>query len=172
MGCRSLTFSRTTSASAPSSAAVLWEQLAFAAAGRFATIRCDAKVSTALQSRRKRSLSHFTEGKSAMKCMFGSLLIVAILTGPIEARDMVREVAGVERASPGKPYDYIVHVRNIPAIAYNPEVREDRDRMAVKALRGQCKAGRIVGEDKLDTEIWGITSSYPDYVVLVKCRNA
>jgi len=41
--------------------------------------------------------------------------------------------------------------------------------MALRALRGQCRAARVVGEDKIITEIWAITSSLPDYVVLVKC---
>jgi hypothetical protein len=27
----------------------------------------------------------------------------------------------------------------------------------------------VVGDDKRNTEIWGLTSSPPDYVVLVKC---
>jgi hypothetical protein len=104
-----------------------------------------------------------------MKGIGGLLVFLAILTGSTEARDMIREVASVERAPAGTPYDYIVHVRNIPAIGYNPKVREDRQRMALQTVRGQCKARRIVGDDKIITEISGITSSYPDYVVLVKC---
>jgi len=85
---------------------------------------------------------------------------------------MIREEALVEQASAGKPYDYIVHVRNVPAIGYNPLVREDRGRMALQALRGECRAGRIVGDEKVITEIWGITSSYPDYIVLITCRKS
>jgi hypothetical protein len=106
-----------------------------------------------------------------MKRIAGSVVFLAMLTSFAEARDMVREVASVEQAPAGKRYDYIVHVRNVPAIGYNPKVREDRARMALQTLKGQCPAGRIVGDDKVITEIWGITSSYPDYVVLVKCPN-
>jgi hypothetical protein len=58
-----------------------------------------------------------------MKCIAGSMVFLAILTGSAEARDMLREVAGVEQAPAGKPYDYIVHVRNVPAIGYNPLVK-------------------------------------------------
>jgi hypothetical protein len=54
-------------------------------------------------------------------------------------------------------------------IGYNPEVKGDRLRMALKALKGRRRAARIVGENKINTEIWGITSSLPDYIVLVKC---
>ena len=94
-----------------------------------------------------------------------AIIFLVTLTGWTDMRGAVR----VEQASAGQPYDFAVHVRNIPDIGYNPEVREDRYRMAVKLLRGQCRAARIVGDDKINTEIWGITSSLPDYVVLVKC---
>jgi hypothetical protein len=114
---------------------------------------------------------HFIEGTSIVKRFAGSLVLVAIFSGSAAARDMVREVAGVERAPAGQPYDYIVHVRNVPAIGYTPQVKADRDHMALRSLRGQCRAGRIVGDDRIDTEILGITSSYPDYIVRVNCRK-
>jgi hypothetical protein len=100
-----------------------------------------------------------------MKGIAALTAFVAILGSSANAGDLVR----VERASAGKPYDHIVHVQNTYSIGYNPEVREDRNRMALRTLRGYCRAGRVVGNDKIITEIWGITSSRPDYVVLVKC---
>jgi hypothetical protein len=87
------------------------------------------------------------------------------LAGSSDTRGLVR----VEHASAGRPYDYVVHVQNTFSIGYNPEVRADRNRMALRILKGQCPAAQVVGEDKIITEIWGITSSRPDYVVLVKC---
>ena len=81
----------------------------------------------------------------------------------------MRGLVRIEQVSAGKAYDYIVHVRNTFDIGYNPEVREDRARLALETLKSRCLAGRIVGEDKIITEIWGITSSPPDYIVLVKC---
>lgn len=87
------------------------------------------------------------------------------MAGAASAHEVVR----VEQAYPGKPYDYIVHVLNTYAIGYNPDVREDHNRMALKLVRGQCRAPRVVGDDKISTEIWGITLSRPDYIVLVKC---
>ena len=107
-----------------------------------------------------------------MKRIAGSMVFLAILTGSAEPRDMVREMALVEQAPAGKPYDYIVHVRNVPAIGYNPLVKQDRGRMALQTLRGQCRAGRIVGDNEVITEIWGITGSYPDYTVLITCRKS
>ena len=100
-----------------------------------------------------------------MKSIAGLTLFLAIVAGAANAHEVVR----VEQASAGLPYDYIVHVLNTYEIGYNPDVREDRNRMALKLLHGQCRAPRVVGDDRISTEIWGITSSRPDYVVLVKC---
>jgi hypothetical protein len=96
-----------------------------------------------------------------------AILLLALLPGWTDTRGMVR----VDKASPDKPYDYVVHVRNIPDIKYNPLVREDRNRMALDLVRGECPRPRVVGEDKIITEIWGLTSSPPDYVVLVSCAG-
>jgi hypothetical protein len=98
---------------------------------------------------------------------WAAILLLAVLPGWTDTRGVVRVVA----AAPGAPYDFVVHVRNIPDIKYNPLVREDRNRMALRLLRGECPGGRIVGEDIVNTEIYGITSSPPDYVVLVSCTR-
>ncbi len=97
--------------------------------------------------------------------VIAAIIFLVTLAGWADMRGAVR----IEQASAGKPYDFVVHVRNVPDIGYNPEVKEDRNRMALRLLKRQCPAGRVVGEDKIITEIWGITSSPPDYVVLVRC---
>jgi hypothetical protein len=102
-----------------------------------------------------------------MARFLAAILFLAILPGWTDTRGMVR----VEAATPDKPYDFVVHVRAIPDIKYNPLVRQDRHRMALDLVRGECAAGRIVGEDIVNTEIYGLTSSLPDYVVLVSCAR-
>lgn len=101
-----------------------------------------------------------------MARFLAAVLLLAVLPGWTDTRGMVR----VDAASPGDPYDFVVHVRNIPGIKYNPLVREDRNRMALELVRGECRHGRVVGEDVVHTEIYGITSSLPDYAVLVSCK--
>jgi hypothetical protein len=96
-----------------------------------------------------------------------AIALLAILPGWTDTRGMVR----VDAAAPGKPYDFVVHVRNIPDIKYNPLVAKDRSRMALYLVRGECHRARVVGEDIVNTEIYGITSSLPDYVVLVSCAR-
>jgi hypothetical protein len=100
-----------------------------------------------------------------MTRFLAAIVLLAILPGWTDTRGMVR----VDAAAPGAPYDFVVHVRNIPDIKYNPLVRDDRKRMAFHLVRGECRRARVVGEDIVNTEIYGITSSLPDYVVLVSC---
>lgn len=100
-----------------------------------------------------------------MARIWAAVLLVAVLPGWTDTRGMVR----VDAAPPGRPYDFVVHVPKIPDIKYNPLVREDRNRMALGLVRGECRKARVVGEDIVDTEIYGITSSLPDYIVLVSC---
>ena len=102
-----------------------------------------------------------------MARFWAAIFCLAVLPGWTDTRGWVR----VEAASPGAPYDFVVHVRNIPDIKYNPLVREDRNRMALHLVRGECRRGRVVGENVVNTEIYGITSSLPDYVVLVSCTR-
>jgi hypothetical protein len=104
-----------------------------------------------------------------MKALFATLVVSLSLISFASARDGARDTVLVEPVSPANSYDYAVHVRNTYGIGYNPEVKEDRRRMALKALRGYCRTARVVGENKIDREIWGITSTLPDYIVLVRC---
>jgi hypothetical protein len=104
-----------------------------------------------------------------MKAVVATIAFSVISLGVANARDGARDTALIEPASSGSSHAYVVHVRNTYDIGYNPEVKGDRLRMARKALKGQCRAARIVGENKINREIWGITSSLPDYIVLVKC---
>ena len=102
-----------------------------------------------------------------MARLWAAVLLLAVLPGWTDTRGIVRVVA----AAPDKPYDFVVHVRNIPDIKYNPLVRQDRNRMALHLVRGECPQPRVVGEDIVNTEIYGITSSPPDYIVLVSCAR-
>ena len=100
-----------------------------------------------------------------MRVAAALVTISAVLTGCADMRGTVR----IEQASAGKPYDFVVHVKNIYEYGYNPEVLEDRKRMALALVKRDCPAARVVGQDKIITEIWGITSSKPEYVVFVRC---
>jgi hypothetical protein len=77
----------------------------------------------------------------------------------------------VEQAPAGSGYDFLVHVKNVPTYRYNPEVSDDRAGMALRLARRYCPEAHVVGQRTIDTEIFGLTSSRPDYVVFVRCAR-
>jgi hypothetical protein len=102
-----------------------------------------------------------------MKVASAVVIFCIALVGCADLRETVR----VEQAPAGKPYDFVVHVKNSAEIGYNPEVSRDRAGMAVALAKRYCPAPRVVGQEKIITEIYGITSSKPDYVVFVNCET-
>jgi hypothetical protein len=90
---------------------------------------------------------------------FGVLVAAffVVATGSANAAGEVR----IEQASAGKPYDLVVHVANVPTYGYNPEVSDDRKHMALQVIRPQCPAARVVGQNTINTEIYGITAASP-----------
>jgi hypothetical protein len=100
-----------------------------------------------------------------MKAVCALVGFSVALAGCADVRGTVR----VEQATAGKPYDFVVHVKNSAEIGYNPEVPGDRAGMAVALVKRYCPSPRVVGQEKIITEIYGITSSKPDYVVFVSC---
>jgi hypothetical protein len=81
------------------------------------------------------------------------------------------DASSVEAAGAEKPYDYVVHVRNTFGYRYNPEVSEDRVRLARQVVKPYCGNSQVVGENKFPTDVPGITSSRPDYVVYIRCER-
>jgi len=64
-----------------------------------------------------------------------------------------------------------MHVKNSAEIGYNLL----RSQEIALAWRWRCEevlpAPHVVGQEKIITEIYGITSSKPDYVVFVSCET-
>jgi hypothetical protein len=97
------------------------------------------------------------------------LMFVSSLVLPWSATALPRGTSTIEAAPPGRSYDYIVHVQNTYDYRYNPEVREDRVLLARQIVKPFCRKSQIVGEAKFETEIFGLTTGKPHYVVYVKC---
>ncbi|MBV9559199.1 MAG: hypothetical protein JOY90_01860 [Bradyrhizobium sp.] len=95
------------------------------------------------------------------------IIVIAALFS--SASGQPRGTTTFEAAPPGELYDYIVHVQNTYDYRYNPEVRNDRILLAKQIVRPFCARNRIVGEAKVNTEIFGVMTGRPDYVVYVKC---
>jgi len=82
-----------------------------------------------------------------------------------------KDASFVEAAGAAKPYDYVVHVRNTFDYGYNPEVREDRFRLARRIIKPYCRKSKAVGENEFPTDVPGMTSSPPDRVVYIRCER-
>ena len=99
-----------------------------------------------------------------------NLLSVAIVVLPWPAYAQPRGASTIEAAPPGQTYDYVVHVQNTYDYRYNPGVREDRILLARQIVKKFCSKSQIVGESKIETEIFGLITGRPDYYrVYVKC---
>ena len=94
---------------------------------------------------------------------------IALILPEIAAADTPHGGSTIEAASPGAGYDYVIHVQNTYEYKYNPEVRADRILLAKQIVRPFCSRNRIVGENKIETEIFAIKPGRPDYLVYVKC---
>ena len=94
---------------------------------------------------------------------------IALILPEIAAADTPHGGSTIEEASPGADYDYVIHVQNTYDYKYNPEVRADRILLAKQIVRPFCSRNRIVGENKIETEIFAIKPGRPDYLVYVKC---
>jgi hypothetical protein len=104
-----------------------------------------------------------------MKMIVMLTVLSLVMPSAVYARDGARDAPLIETAPPGSAYDYVVHIRNTYAIGYNPEVKSDRHAMALKSVHGRCRSARIVDEQMRNPEIYGITSSFPDYLVMLRC---
>jgi len=101
-----------------------------------------------------------------------SLLIAAAATLALPGAAFADTPHGgstIAAAGAGAGYDYVIHVQNTYDYKYNPHVRADRILLAKQIVRPFCPRNQIVGEDKVKTEIFGIMTGKPDYIVYVKC---
>lgn len=82
-----------------------------------------------------------------------------------------RERSQVRAALPGSSYDFAVRVPNSYDYGYNPTVRLDRIHSARQAVKSFCARSEVVGDEIINTQIWGLTSSPREYVVYVVCKS-
>lgn len=64
----------------------------------------------------------------------------------------------------GKPYDYVVRLGAYIDFGYDPRDKATRDDVALRSMRAQCPAARIVGEDTIEKVGGG-----QEFLIRVKC---
>lgn len=67
-------------------------------------------------------------------------------------------------------YDYVVKIRNSLDIGYNPDQLEDRNKVALSAMKQQCPNGQIVGEDTIKGGRNILGNPAITYLVHIKCN--
>lgn len=83
---------------------------------------------------------------------------------------MMEQEGVVSVAPAGTPdADFTVSIRNQQDFGFHPDVKENRDRIALDYLRSQCPAGRVVGESVVQTGQFLTGAPARTYFVRVKC---
>jgi hypothetical protein len=75
----------------------------------------------------------------------------------------------VDPAPPGVGYDYVVSLRNLVDIGFNPDDKATRDATALSLLKTQCPAGSVVGETIINTGTYATGRPSLVYALQVKC---
>ena len=110
-----------------------------------------------------------------MKLVIAALTAAACLAGCAGTDSQMRVLENsnavrVDQASPGLPYDYVVSVRNVKDIGYDPDTKETRDDMALRMMRDQCPGARIFGETVINTGQFLLGNPARTYAIQIKCR--
>ncbi|NEV75631.1 hypothetical protein DYI24_00945 [Rhodopseudomonas sp. BR0C11] len=76
----------------------------------------------------------------------------------------------VDPAPPGQPYDFVVSIRNVKDIGYDPDNKATRDELATRMLREQCPSSRVIGETVINTGEYLLGNAARSYAVQVRCK--
>lgn len=100
---------------------------------------------------------------------------VALLAGCAGTQSYLRilESSNAISVAPasGPGHDFVVSIRNIKDIGYDPDDKPVRDATALQMMRAQCPAGRVVGETVLNTGAYMLGNPSRTYLVQVRCNE-
>ncbi|MEA2836105.1 MAG: hypothetical protein QOD89_655 [Bradyrhizobium sp.] len=68
-----------------------------------------------------------------------------------------------------KDFDYVVRMKNLVDIGYNPDNPETRTETALRAMQAQCPGARIVGEQIIEKGTYAIGRPAREYFIQIKC---
>jgi hypothetical protein len=68
-----------------------------------------------------------------------------------------------------KDFDYVVRMKNVIDIGYDPDNPETRKDTALRAIRAQCPDARIIGEQVIEKGTYAIGRPAREYFVQIKC---
>lgn len=74
--------------------------------------------------------------------------------------------------TPTANHDYTVTVRNVYEAGYDADIQQDRNTMALSAMKGECPNGKVVGEDFIKVGEQPDARRRGDFKIFVKCQPA
>lgn len=69
-------------------------------------------------------------------------------------------------------YDYVVRMKNVVDVGYDPDNPETRKSTALHAIQVQCPKASIVGEQVIDKGTYAIGRSAREYFIQIKCDGS
>lgn len=103
--------------------------------------------------------------------LWPALLVLAGCAGT-DAHLRVLEQSSAYQIEPAQnkaAYDYVVRIKNVVDIGYDPDNPETRADAALRGLKAQCPRGRIVGESIVEKGTYALGKPAREYFIQVKC---
>src|SRR5690606_35314098 len=98
-----------------------------------------------------------------------SLVVVGCAGTDTHLRLLERDNALRIEPVTGQPYDYIVRLTNLVDVGYDPDNPDTRNATALRAMKAQCPAGAIGGEQIIEKGTYAIGRSAREYLIHIKC---
>lgn len=102
-----------------------------------------------------------------------SLLVAAVLAGCAGTDSHLRilEQGNALQIEPAqsKDFDYVVRIKNLLDIGYDPDNPETRRDTALRAMATQCPAARIVGEQVVEKGEYLAGRPAREYFMQIRC---
>jgi len=65
--------------------------------------------------------------------------------------------------------DYVVRMKNLVDVGYDPDNPETRKSTALRAMKAQCPNAAIVGEQVIDKGTYAVGRPAREYFIQIKC---
>jgi hypothetical protein len=110
-----------------------------------------------------------------MKQLLAVGLVGLVCAGCVESRAYRNMLASGGALSvdptPGPGYDHTVAIKNAKDIGFDPNVKTERDAMALQVIAQQCPGAQVVKEDVVDMG-QNVLGPSRNYYIRIRCRPA
>ncbi|WP_310619699.1 hypothetical protein [Flexibacterium corallicola] len=119
-------------------------------------------------------LSEFYKGHYMRAVAFLSLMFLVGCAGsPTYMRMLERDgTIRIDSHPEAINYDYVVSIRNIVDIGFNPSNKETREDVALKYVQQQCPSAFIVNEEVIEMGKYLTGRDARSYKIFIKCGNS